>query len=144
VDHVCSVTEHPPLPVPGDEVLFVGQCHGVPVRATVLAVDFADPEDLNVWRWRTDPTTGRPVPVLDRDGAPVMVDWPNPNITMRDEHGHEQITRQIRYRGSPGWIWPLYLPDVGARMSDQEFFDLVRAFEGSWQPKAPWRRTGDA
>lgn len=108
--HICSATAHPRLPRPGDRLLFVAECDGPPSLVTVVSLDFGDAEDLNVWRWRTDPATGQPIPVLDQDGAPVMVDWPNPNITLADvATGAGHITRQIRHRGSPGWTWPLYL-----------------------------------
>ncbi len=107
--HQCTPAEHPRVPAVGDELLFVGECNGPPCRVTVTAVHFGDMEDLNVWQWRLDQTTGRPVPVVDKHGAPVLVDWPNPNIDLIDADGHPHQTRQIRYRGSPGWTWPVYL-----------------------------------
>jgi len=107
VDHACSPGAHPKLPTVGDPLLFVAECDGPPVLVTVTAVHLGDLEDLNVWRWRTDPATGQPTPVLDQDGGPVLVDWPNPNVELVDAIGGEYVTRQIRHRGSPGWAWPL-------------------------------------
>jgi len=112
--HTCTSAAHPKLPAVGDTLLFVAECDGPPRSVTVAAVHMGDPGDLNVWRWRTDPATGLPVPVLDQDGLPVLVDWPNPNVEMIDATGEAHMTRQIRHRGSPGWTWPLYLtPPVG-------------------------------
>lgn len=111
MDHSCSPANHPKLPAVGDPLLFVAECDGLPTPMTVTAVHMGDLEDLNVWRWRTDPATGQAVPVFDQDGLPVMVDWPNPNIELRDGDGGEHMTRQIRHRGSPGWTWPLYLQE---------------------------------
>jgi len=108
--HACHVSLHPKLPAVGDPLLFVADCDGPPVQVTVTAVHMGDLEDLNVWRWRTDPATGNPVLVLDQDGAPVPVDWPNPNIDLRGDDGAVHTTRQIRHRGSPGWTWDLRRP----------------------------------
>jgi hypothetical protein len=110
MNHVCTPAgDHPKLPAVGDSLLFVAKCYGPPTLVTVVAVHMGDMEDLNVWRWRTDPATGQPTLVLDQDGLPVLVDWPNPNIELVDTTGVAHVTRQIRHRGSPGWTWPLHL-----------------------------------
>jgi hypothetical protein len=112
--HTCP-TAHRKLPIPGDRVWFVSACFAEPVAATVTDVAMRDMEDLNVWRWRTDPATGQPVPVLDHEGGPVLVEWPNPNVSMLDDTGATQVTRQVRYLGSPGWAWPLGSEGMVAR-----------------------------
>jgi len=113
VGHKCSPSgDHPKVPRVGDAVLFVPECYGVPRLVVVVMVHMQDMEDLNVWRWRTDPSTGQPTLVVDQNGQPVPVEWPNPNLELLDDDGNTHMTRQIRYRGSPGWTWPLSLGGV--------------------------------
>lgn len=98
--HECGLRDHPrlrpprggwPVPVVGDRVWFRGDCYTHAYELTVLGVVWADLNDPNVWTWEA--------------GRPALVAHPNPDVTLGDGKGFEVTTRQVRYRGSPGYFF---------------------------------------